>query len=232
MTKTKKPIYKKWWAWIIVLFIVSAIFPREDEAKDIDDLKKVETSATKEETKLSEEEKVASELKAKEAAAAKEKPDAEKKEKEAVAEKEYYINEVSPQIEVIMGVYDRIWSDIWQPTFEGLGNGSVDVYTAYQNMKDVEARYDALRQQIINLDGDKLSKDNKKLLKDFKTSLGEAASLKGSAASKAKKMFDKGDFAPSEIDKIMATVGYADTPMMNAAVSKVSIDVNLGIVAE
>lgn len=210
-----------------------------DESEEIE----VEPELTEEEkakiAKLEEEKKAAAELKAKKDAEAKEKVDAEKKSKDEVAkktaasaEKDYYLKEVEPQINGVMGVYDRIWTDFWQATFTGLGNGTVDVYTAYENMKEIEHRYTALGKQISNINGDKLSKENKKLLDEFKSELSDAASLRRSSGNEAKKVIDKGTFSPSEMDKLKTMVSYSDNSMMNAIISKTTIDMNLGLLEE
>jgi len=209
--------------------------PKEELKVEIELTKdeKAEIARKEEEAKKkAAEEKVAAELKAKQDAEALVKAEEEKKTKEAAAEKDYYSKEVVPQLDGVIGVYDRIWTDIWQPTFEGLANGSVDVYTAYENMKEVEQRYTALGTQISNVNGDKLSKENKKLLNEFKSELSSAASLRRSSGKQAKKMIDKGTFSPSELDKVMTTVGYSDGPMLSAVVSKTTMDMNLGLLDE
>lgn len=237
---------------VLSLFIFAGTVDTDEEADKGEpesvavtsqDKKKEEPKLTEEQktelAKKNEEEKVAAELKTKKDAETKAKVEAENKVKAeaakkatASAEKNYYINEVVPQMEGVMGVYDRIWSEIWKPTFEGLSNGSVDIYTAYENMKSVEHRYTALGTQISNINGDKLSKENKKLLEEFKSELRDASSLRRSSGNEAKKLIDKGTFSPSEIDKVMTTVGYSDGPMMNAVICKTTLDMNFGVLKE
>lgn len=153
----------------------------------------------------------------------------EEKTKEDTTEKDYYTSEVLPQIEDIIVVYDGIWNELWVPTFEGIADGSVDTYTAFDNMKELEQRYTALDKQISEIDGAELSKDNKKLLDEFKSELRNSASLRRSSGNEAKKMIDKGTFSPSEVDKVMTTVGYSESPMLNAVTSKTAIESNLGL---
>lgn len=205
----------------------------EKEAAEV--RSKAEEDAIELKTKQEDEAKAKfeAEQKAKAEVEAKKKADAEAKAKAekvtALAEKDYYVKEVVPQMEGVMEVYDRIWTEIWQPTFTGMSNGTVNRYTAYENMKEVERRYTALGTQISNINGDKLSKENKKHLDEFKANLSNAASLRRSTGNEAKKMIDKGTFSPSEVDKVMSTVRYSDGPMINAAFSKTTIDINLGV---
>jgi len=209
--------------------------------------KKQEVAKVEEEPELSKEEEAAAieakkiedevAKKEEEEAAKKQKAEVAKKEKEAkaeadkkakTAEKDHYTNEVLPKINDLISVYDKIWTDVWQPTFEGLGT-TVDVYTAYQNMGEVMSRYAALEKQISSLDGDGLSKENKELLDGFKSEFLNAATHRRTAGKQAQKMIDAGTFAPSELDKVMTTVGYSDSSSMMALVSKVSLDMAYGI---
>lgn len=151
---------------------------------------------------------------------------------DAAAEKEYYVAEVVPQIEDVISVYDNIWSELWQPTFEGLSNGSVDVYSAFETMNTVELGYSALDTQISNINGDKLSKENKKLLSEVKSNLRDAAQSRRSSAKEAKKAIDKGIFSPSEIEKIKKNIDYADGSMIHAVLSKTKIDSDFGLLVE
>ncbi|MEK4715320.1 hypothetical protein [Sporosarcina sp. FSL K6-5500] len=219
---------------MVVSFIlfISLADTVEPEKVEVSGSTKEVADKVEKEPELTEEQKVAADLKAKEVAEAKAKTEAEKKEKKASIEKDYYSKEVSPQIDGSMASYDLIWSELWVPTFEGIADGSVDVYTAYENMKQLELRYGALNDQISNINGDKLSKDNKKQLTEFKSNLKDAALTRKSAGNEAKKMMDKGTFAPSEIDKVMSTVGYADAPMLSAVINKTALDVGFGLIKE
>ena len=171
------------------------------------------------------EEKVAAEKKAKEEADAKAKDAADK----LVAEKEFYLNNVKTAVDTQLGMYDAAWNEIWQPTFEGVGNGTVNVYTAYDNMKKVEQRYDTLYSSFGAIESKGLSKENKKLFDEFKSSIKSAAMFRGEAAEKAKKMFDEGDFSPSKFDKVKADISYADREMLSAIVALTSLEMNLGV---
>lgn len=184
------------------------------------------------ETKETAEEKAAREATEKAEADKKAKAEADAKAKEKAdklaAEKEFYLKNVKTAVDTQMGMYDKAWSEIWQPTFEGIGT-TVDVYTAYDNMKLLEQRYDTLYSSIGAIDGSGLSKQNEKTFKEFKTNMKNAAMWRGEAAEKARKMFDEGDYSPSRMDKMKTDISYADNEMMKAVISLTSLEATLGV---
>lgn len=222
----------------IVSFILFGIFddtePTNDSEKS-ETTKPVEKETTGEKATHEAKEKAEAEQKAKEesVAAQKAKEKAEAKSNKAAeklaAEKEYYLKEIKTKVDIQMGMYDAAWSEIWQPTFEGISNSTVDVYTAYSNMKIVEQRYDTLYTSIGAIKNDSLSKENAKLFEDFKTSMKNAALMRKEAAKKARKMFDKGDYSPSKFDKVKSDVTYADNEMMQAVIALTSLENKLGV---
>jgi len=133
---------------------------KEDEkkAKEEDKKAKEEEKKAKQEAKETEKEeknkakedekKAKEEAKLKEEQAAKEKEAIQKTEKETKAkskeeekstkQKEYFIKNTQPAIDEWIKTYDQLWNGIWKPTFEAIGNGSRDVYTAYDNMKSLK----------------------------------------------------------------------------------------------
>lgn len=205
-TNAKKPFYRKWWFIAIVAFFViggiGSAFSGGDEAK--------------EEETVEEKEGIQDEA---------------KKDK-ATIEKEYYVNEVEPAIAKHMKLYDQIWEAVWVTTFEGIEQETVDQYEAYEKMKDLESRYGAMMDSISKIDGDKLSKDNKKELNEFKTKFKEAAMMRKAAGAEAKKMFDKGTFTPSELDKVKTNVDISNRSLIQAAVHKTTLDTTFDVAAE
>jgi len=204
-----------------------------DETEVTDEPEKVESQEDKKESKEeTEEEKAAREAAEKAEAEA----EAEKKAKEEAdklaAEKEYYLNNVKTAIDTQLSMYDAAWSEIWQPTFEGVGNGTVSVYTAYENMKVLEQRYDTLYSSFDTIDGSGLSKDNKELLEEFKSNMKSATMWRSETAEKAREMFDEGDYSPSKLDKLNTYISYADSEIMKAALALTSIEMDLGLIEE
>lgn len=147
-------------------------------------------------------------------------------------EREYYLNDVKPGIQDQLNLFDAAWSELWQPTFEAAGNGTLDAHAAYGNMKKVESHYDLLDATLGEIEGKKLSEENKKLLKEFRVNIQSAARWRGEAAKHAKKMFDTGNYNPSQLEKIQEYVTTADSKMLSAVVSLSTIESNLGIVNE
>uniref|UniRef100_UPI00052FFF48 hypothetical protein n=1 Tax=Planococcus sp. CAU13 TaxID=1541197 RepID=UPI00052FFF48 len=160
---------------------------------------------------------------------------AEKEEKEIerlAIEKQYYLETVMPQIDEAMSIYDSIWDAYWVPTFNGVSTGQVDAYSAYSNMKDIRNLYDQLETKFYNISDDKMSEENKELITEYTREMASAARYRASAAKKAQKMFDTGDYSPSTMDKITAEVNKADKDMLNAILSLTSMEMQLGIERE
>ena len=215
----------------VLMVIGGALSPTVEETTE-EDPKPTEVA---EDTQTPEEKKAAEEAKAKEEADKKAKAEADKKakaEKKLAAEKDYYLAEVKPKIEAQMGMYDEAWSTIWVPTFEGMADGSVDVYKAYENMKNLEQRYETLQSSFPAIPDEGLSKANKKELTEFKNSMRTASMWREGAASKAKDMFNDGDFSPATLDDVKTDVGYSDNEILTAAISLTTLESKLGIVVE
>lgn len=154
------------------------------------------------------------------------------KEEPSVDEVTYYQNQVSPALDKVQKEYDRIWNEQWLTTFNGVSDGSMDVYKAYKNMTFVETNYEVLKDEIEKIDGSDLSKGNKDLLESYKEKLIEASDNRALAAWSAAKMFDEGDFKPSKLDEIKSIVSAGDAEMMQAIINRLSIEDDLGLVEE
>lgn len=183
-----------------------------------------ETDKQKEPTKSDADLKV--EAEAKKAAEEKEKAD------KLVAEKEYYLKELDAKVTTQMSEYDTIWNKYWIETFNGVSDGSINVYGAYDNMKSLEQSYDNLYLAFGEIKADGLSKENEKLFKEFISEIQSAATGRAIVAENAQKMFDEGDLSPSKLDKIKQDVAYADGRMMQAAVALTSLKMELGLIEE
>lgn len=131
-----------------------------------------------------------------------------------------------------MGMYDEAWSTIWVPTFEGIGDGSVDVFKAYENMKTLEQRYETLQASFPSIPDEGLSKENKKQLTEFKSKMKSAAMWREEAASKAKEIINDGDFSPARLDEVKTDVSYSDSDMLLAVVALTTLETTLGVVRE
>lgn len=218
-------------AFALIIFGVAIAPPLEEETT------KEESKTTKvaEDTQTPEEKKAAEDAKAKEEAVKKENAEVEKKanaEKKLAAEKEYYLKEVKTKIDAQMGMYDNAWSTIWVPTFEGISDGSVDIYKAYENMKNLEQRYKTLESSFPAIPDEGLSKENKKQLNDFRSKMRFASMWRSKAAAKAKDMFNDGDFSPARLDEVKTDVGYSDNELLQAAVALTTLETALGIERE
>lgn len=216
-----------------VLFVIVADTEPTNEPETAKATESKEVVAEKEETP---EEKSAREATEKAEAEKKAKADADAKAKEKsdklAAEKEFYLNEIDSKVTAQLGMYDAAWNEYWVTTFEGISDGTVDVYTAYDNMKNLEQRYDTLYASIGAIDASGLSKENEKQFKEFAKKMKSASMSRAMAAEKGQKMFDKGDYSPSKFDEMKSDVSYADNEMMQAAVALTMLKSNLGILEE
>ena len=222
-------------AAVMMVSFIAFVMTAESTETTSEEKTEVSTSKDEEKTKVEkskeeepkEVEETAEEKAAREAEEAK--AAEEKAANKLAEEKEYYLNEVKTQVDAQLGVYDQVWNDVWRPTFEGISNGTVNVYTAYDNAKAVENQYNALYSTFGDIPDKGLSKENKKLLSEFKSKMKSAAMWRGSAAERAQEMFDEGDYSPSSMEKLQADVGYADSEMMTAVLSLTSLETNLGV---
>lgn len=220
-------------------FVISlALSSGEAEPEITEADEKTEAVETKKATEVTEEEKAEVEAKAKEdaekkaeeARARKEKEDIEKAEKEkADAERALYIETLKPEIDLVMEKFDSVWADLWTETFEGVSNGTVDIYEGYESMKNLRYEYDLIQKEFESLPTDGLSTENQDLLKEFNDNLSTASYTRKIAAEQAMEMFDKSDFSPSTMDSILSEVETSDSIMLSGIVSLTQLEQNLDV---
>lgn len=201
----------------LVVFIIGFIMVPKAETESADDSKdnaKVETSS-----------------KAKEDSNKSTPEEAPSKDDELKKQKEYFVNNTQPAIDEWNKTFDKIWAEGWQPTFEAIGNGSRDVYTAYDNMKNVKESYKTLSMnKSIPVEG--LSKEHQEAVEEAMKNLAYAALSREMAAKKAMKMFDENDFSPSTMDKMKSDVSASDTYLLDGVVKITTIKSDLGLIEE
>ncbi|MFJ7954519.1 hypothetical protein ACIQZG_23750 [Lysinibacillus sp. NPDC096418] len=177
------------------------------------------------------EEKALAEQKANEEAKLKEEQTNKEKEVKMSKQKDYYIKSTQPAIDEWVKTYDQLWNSIWKPTFEAIGNGSRDVYAAYDNMKSLKDGYRTLTlKDSVPVEG--LSKEQQKTIKEAMRDLTYAAASRQLAAEKAMKMFDTSDFSPSQMDKIKSDVATSDTQLMKGVIGITKVKQELGLIEE
>jgi len=144
-------------------------------------------------------------------------------------QKEYFVKNTQPAIDEWVKTYDQLWESIWKPTFEAIGNGSRDVYTAYDNMKSLKEGYRELTlKDSVPVDG--LNKEQQKTIKEAMRDLTYAASSRQLAADKAMKMFDTSDFSPSQMDRIKSDVSASDTQLLKGVTGITKVKQELGLI--
>ncbi len=161
--------------------------------------------------------------------------EAEKAEADAANKaKEYYETNVQPQMVNYIAEYDLIWDELWAPTFNGIADGSVDVYTAYNNLGDLEELYRKLERNIADIKTDKKAqgKDDSDRVSSMRSNFANGAAMRKEAAKQARKMLDKGDFSPSEMEKIMDTISLSDNNTLQALAIKAELEMKYGLLDE
>ncbi|MEK9196905.1 hypothetical protein SFC08_09000 [Lysinibacillus halotolerans] len=195
-----------------VVFIIALFIPSPDSKNTTKQAVESETKEVAETSEKTEEPK-----------------EEESTEKPSQDEVTYYQTEVLPAIDDFQAEYDRIWNDLWVTTFNGVSDGSVDVYTAYRNMTFIETNYNVLSDNIAEFEGENLSKENKKLLESYKEKLIESADYRAIASRSAAEMFDEGNLKPSKVEEIKSIISSGDVELMQAMANRLSIEENLGL---
>ncbi|MGE7947197.1 hypothetical protein [Lysinibacillus sp. NPDC093688] len=198
--------------------LISACFGGEDK------------DSSKQATNISEEADKGSKEKTKEVTAETTK-EAKSSDDKLAKQKDYFIKNTQPAIDEWTKSYDQLWNTYWKPTFEAIGNGSKDVYTAYDNMKALKAGYIELTlENSVPVEG--LSKEQRKEVKDAMDQLTYAAASRQMAAEKAMKMFDESNFSPSQMDKIKSDITASDSQLLQGIVGITTIKQELGLIEE
>ncbi|MDQ0271017.1 hypothetical protein J2S17_002904 [Cytobacillus purgationiresistens] len=162
-------------------------------------------------------------------AVTKEKPKADSDE-EKNKRKDTYVKDMKPHIDEAISEYDKIWNDLWIPTFTKLGSNEITQIDAYKNIKDAQAKYDALFSQINKIEVPKgLTKEDKENIKEFKNGMTTSAMLRGDATKEAAKMIDTMDFSPSTMTEIEDIVSRSDAQMLSAIAHITSLEHGYGV---
>lgn len=220
-----------------VLFFILFGVTRDKNEVTTDREEKVETAApVKEENAVEKQarevkvtvEKQALEAKNDEEKAIAEQKAKEEKEKKLADEQNHYINDIKPHIDKAIIAYDSYWSEIWKPTFEGLGI-SVNLSIASNRMKMLDNNYRMLDTQISKIKGSQLSEENKKIFEEYISSMRAAATARRKAAQNAQAILDKGIFSPSEMDSLETDIDLSDSHAMNALTQLTTLESALGV---
>lgn len=224
-TKAKKHLKSTVTSTVLSLVTLIGFIATADKVEPTEQTAPVaEADKSKEPVKSDAESKAETDAKA----AAEEKEKADK----LTAEKEYFLNEVEQKVNEQLSMYDTVWNELWVSSFNGVGDGSMSVYTAYDNAKKLEDYYNSLSISIGKIEATKLSEENEKLFKEFQSKMKDAALWRGMAAEKAQKMFDSRDVSPSKLNELKEDVSYADNQMMLAAIALTSLKMELGLIEE
>ncbi|MEH6990880.1 hypothetical protein [Cytobacillus firmus] len=207
----------------------TATMEQKEESKE-------EKKKSKEEEKVSKEEKnetVAKEDKDTEAEAKKkseEKAAAKKTEEQTnTKEKNIYLESYKPALTEITKEYDAIWENHWRPAWEAINNDSANVNELASNMDAVTDGYTTLSSKIIDFNPKGLSKEHIKLLEDYRVNMGKAISYRSNAGRAITQAIEGVADTQSRIEEATKSIELADKYMLEATVSMVTLETELGI---
>ncbi|UOE58147.1 hypothetical protein [Cytobacillus oceanisediminis] len=200
---------------------------KEDKAAAAKEDKDAEAEAKKkaEEEAKKKAEKEAAAKKAEEEAAAK------KAEEEANSkEKNYYLENHKVTINEITKEYDAIWEKNWKPAFKAISSGSSNINDLASDMEAVTNGYSTLSDKIIAFEPKGLSKENTKLLEDYRLNMGKAISYRGNAGRAITQAIEGVADTKSRMEEATKSIELADKYMLEATVSMVTLETELGII--
>lgn len=197
----------------IIAFVGSAATaPSKNESTDNAATTQAEQTQTKEE---------------KEAAKAAEKEALEAAKK---AEKEAQLKSLWEEIVAIDDSTNKAWNDVWAPTMTALGNGQMDRFTAYNNIKGLYEYTSNQWQKAHSLKTpSSLEGDDKKMIDEAINSYTTALYSQKEAAEDMKDLLDKGRINPSDLDSIKGNIDMAQSFKIQAIANIVSVAHTNGI---
>lgn len=147
----------------------------------------------------------------------------EQKKPATLAEQQAAFDEFYKQSNAIDTEFNKKWHDIYVPTVEGMGNGSVNQYQAYNafiKLKDMA--YDYSRKMKNIKISDKIPEKNRDKLIAARDKNSDAMSSKAYAASKLADMIDEGNFKPSEMNEANYSFDLSTQQIIESAAQIVS----------
>lgn len=156
----------------------------------------------------------------------------EKKEKEIADEvknkKKYekqYKLEFAPIIEGQIGLVDKHWDNLWVKTFDGVSSGNMDNFTAYENMIDLEKKYENLQESIQNTKTPEYFTDSDIEIYDkYKEEIDLMLFKRIEAIKKAQEIFNEDNLKPEDVQFLKDTNKESQTYMMNAVSNLTSLN--------
>lgn len=153
-------------------------------------------------------------------------------EEEIEKQKEYYLNSTKTEIKEVLEIYDQAWEEEWRPTFEAFSNGNANIYTVYNNLKNINEVYRDLSVSVKGIPVEELSKEHQEKLKSAFNDLSYACTSRQLASEKAMEMVDTNNFSPSLLEKLKNEVDTSDSHMLSAITTITSVELELGIIQE
>lgn len=156
-----------------------------------------------------------------------------------VKEVEKKENNLEKQKEVFSAWYTNLMADtkkvdedwiIWEKTFTALGNGTIDRYQAYSNLKALSSLMYSHHMKFQNYSiPTELSKEQQDKLKKSMEALSSWTYYRQEACDNMNELLDNNNFKPSELDKIKNQISRGDSLMMGGLTSLLKIQYDLGL---
>ena len=125
---------------------------------------------------------------------------------------------------------DSDWEQLWKGTANSLSSKSIDIYTAYNNIDNLEKRLESMRNKFLDLNvPSELSGEQRDILKDAKEKYVAWIYCRREACQKFKAMLNSGAFPPAKVKEVTDTIAQGDTFAIQAAASILDVEKQLGL---
>lgn len=125
---------------------------------------------------------------------------------------------------------DSDWEELWKGTANSLGNQSIDRYTAYNNIDQLEKRLESARDKFTDLHApDGVSSEQKDALNKANSDYVAWIYCRREACQKFKDMLNAGTFPPAKVKEVTDTIKQGDTFAIQAAASILDVERQLGL---
>ena len=160
---------------------------------------------------------------------ARQQEEAKKAKEDKVANAKKYAKDFAPITQMQISNIDTHWDNLWKATFDGVGNGTMDNFTAYTNMVDLSKKYDGFKDSVNNMETPEYFDDkDRELLEKYKDNLSTMLSTRQEGIEKAKEVFDKNELTPSDVQEIKEKGELSQSFMMDGLAALTELNSRYG----
>lgn len=202
-SKIKKPIYKRIWFWLVILFIGFLLIPTDKEkdiAKDSNNTSFEEDTTSKTNSSMTQEEL-----------------------------NNLYKSDVYDKYQQAMTTYDELVAH-WQKVLTAFGNREIDSYTTYSQIDELNKAFKNLKQYLMSIKKpDYLNDEQAKLFNEMYDNFDLAIFTWQESTKKMAKMLDTNQISNSETKKIEDNITSSSSYLMQSMTRKIALDSEFGI---